>query len=105
LEQSRICVVDAQSWILLVASLVSDPDALISWFSSLDLPPLPRIGLEAGPLPQWLYAGLASPGFSIELFETRHMRDAFKAMPIKINKKDVRGIAPLDATGLVSVGS
>jgi hypothetical protein len=104
LEQSRICVVDAQSWILLVASLVSDPDALISWLSSLDLP-LPRIGLEAGPLPQWLYAGLASPGFSIELLETRHMRDASKAMPIKINKKNARGIAPLNATGLVSVGS
>jgi hypothetical protein len=38
-----------------------------------------RIGLEAGPLSQWLYAAMKEAGHSVVL-ETRHVRDAFKAM-------------------------
>jgi hypothetical protein len=43
-------------------------------------------------LPQWLYAGPKEAGFSAELLETRHVRDAFKAMPVKTDCKDTRGI-------------
>ncbi|MER9249964.1 hypothetical protein [Mesorhizobium sp. M0590] len=35
--------------------------------------PLARIGLEAGPLSQWLFAGLQASGLAVELFETRHV--------------------------------
>ncbi len=49
LVQSSVCVVDAEGSIVREAAVVSDPDALIAWFSSLGLP-LSRIGLEAGPL-------------------------------------------------------
>jgi hypothetical protein len=28
----------------------------------------------------------------VELLETRHVRDAFKAMPVKTDRKDARGI-------------
>jgi transposase len=31
----------------------------------------------------------------VELLETRHVRDAFKAMPVKTGRKDARGIARL----------
>ena len=55
--------------------------------------------MEAGPLSQWLYRGLAKAGFAVELLETRHVRDAFKAMPIKTDKKDARGIAQLMRLG------
>ncbi len=98
LEQSSVCVVDGTGSIVREATVTSDPDALIAWFSGLDLP-LSRIGLEAGPLSQWLYAGLAKAGFAVELLETRHVRDAFKAMPIKTDKKDARGIAQLMRLG------
>ena len=60
---------------------------------------LTRIGLEAGPLSQWLYAGLREAGFAVELLETRHVRDAFKAMPVKTDRKDARGIAQLMRLG------
>ena len=80
------------------AAVSSDPDALIVRFSDLDVA-LSRIGLEAGPLSQWLYAGLAKAGFAVELLETRHGRDGFKAMPIKTDKKDARGIAQLMRLG------
>src|SRR3712207_7828734 len=39
-----------------------------------------RIGLEAGPLSQWLHAAMRDAGLAVELLETRHVRDAFKAM-------------------------
>ncbi len=60
---------------------------------------LARIGLEAGPLSQWLYAGLKQAGFALELLETRHVRDAFKAMPVKTDRNDARGIAQLMRLG------
>src|SRR3981081_72054 len=34
-------------------------------------------------------------GLAVELLETRHVRDAFKAMPVKTDRKDARGIAQL----------
>ena len=98
LEQSSVCVVDGTGSIVREATVTSDPDALIAWFSGLDLP-LSRLGLEAGPLSQWLYAGLAKAGFAVELLETRHVRDAFKAMPIKTDRKDAQGIAQLMRLG------
>jgi transposase len=94
LEHSSVCVVDAKGRIVREAKVLSEPEALIAWFQDLDLP-LSRIGLEAGPLSQWLYAGLAEASFAVELIETRHVRDAFKAMPVKTDRNDARGIAQL----------
>src|SRR5215208_7608508 len=34
-------------------------------------------------------------GLPVELLETRHVRDAFKAMPVRTDRKDARGIAQL----------
>jgi transposase len=39
--------------------------------------------LEAGPLSQWLYSAMKKEGLAVELLETRHVHDAFKAMPVK----------------------
>ncbi len=58
-----------------------------------------RIGLEAGPLSQWLYAGMQQAGLPAELLETRHVRTAFKIMPVKTDRKDARGIAQLMRLG------
>jgi transposase len=38
-------------------------------------------------------------GLSVELLETRHVRDAFKAMPVKTDRNDARGIAQLMRLG------
>jgi transposase len=80
------------------AKVASEPEALIAWFASLGLG-LARIGLEAGPLSQWLYAAMREAGLSVELLETRHVRDAFKAMPVKSDRNDARGIAQLMRLG------
>jgi len=94
LEQSSVCVVDAAGRIVREAKVASEPEALIGWFRGLDLE-LARVGLEAGPLSQWLYAAMRDAGLAVELLETRHVRDAFKAMPVKTDRKDARGIAQL----------
>jgi transposase len=98
LELSSVCVVDAGGKIVREAKVASDPVALIGWFESLGLR-LVRIGLEAGPLSQWLYAQMKAAGLAVELLETRHVRDAFKAMPVKTDRNDARGIAQLMRLG------
>jgi len=74
------------------------PEVLIGWFRGLGFA-VARIGLEAGPLSQWLSAGIREAGLAVELLETRHVRDAFKAMPVKTDRKDARGIAQLMRLG------
>jgi transposase len=98
LESSSICVVDGGGRIIRETQVSSEPEALIAWFGGLGFS-LARIGLEAGPLSQWLYAGMREAGLTVELLETRHVRDAFKAMPVKTDRKDARGIAQLMRLG------
>jgi transposase len=54
-----------------------------------------RIGLEAGPLSQWLHAGLTRAGFAVVLLETRQVKAALSAMVVRTDRKDARGIAQL----------
>jgi transposase len=98
LESASLCVVDATGRIIREAKVASEPEVLIAWFNRLELT-MTRIGLEAGPLSQWLYAGMQKAGLAVELLETRHVRDAFKAMPVKTDRKDARGIAQLMRLG------
>ena len=98
LEYSSVCVVDGAGKIIREQRIASEPEALIAWFRGLGFG-LERIGLEAGPMSQWLYAAMRAAGLAIELLETRHVRDAFKAMPVKSDRNDARGIAQLMRLG------
>ena len=92
LELSSVCVVDAQGKIVKETKVASEPEALVFFFKELGFP-MKRIGLEAGPLSQWLHAGLAQAGFETVLLETRHVKAALSAMTVKTDRKDARGIA------------
>src|SRR5258707_1306350 len=98
LEYSSVCVVDATGKIVREGKAASEPEALIAWFGSLGFG-LERIGLEAGPLSQWLFAAMRQAGLAVELLETRHVRKAFEAMPVKSDRNDARGIAQLMRLG------
>src|SRR5689334_12060998 len=98
LESASVCVVDATGRIVREAKVASEPEVLTVWFRGLGIS-LSRIGLEAGPLSQWLYARMREAGLLVELLETRHVRDAFKAMPVKTDRTDARGIAQLMRLG------
>ena len=97
-EASSVCVLDACGKVLREGKVLSDPDALVDWLSGLGVE-LGLVGLEAGPLSQWLYAGLKSAGIAAELLETRHVRNAFKTMAVKTDRRDARGIAELLRVG------
>ena len=94
LDQSSVCVVDATGRIVREAKVASEPEALIGFLAGLDLR-LARVGLEAGPLSQWLQAALVEAGFEAVLLETRHVKAALSAMIVKTDRKDARGIAQL----------
>src|SRR6202158_5451929 len=98
MEYSSVCVVDAAGKIVREDRVASEVGALVGWLISLGLY-LVRIGLEAGPLSQWLFAGMRDAGLAVELLETRHVRNAFKTMPVKTDRKDARGIAELMRLG------
>ena len=94
LELSSVCIVDATGEIVKEAKVESHPDALLKFFKAFGLP-LTVIGLEAGPLSQWLYAGLTKAGFVTSLMETRHVNAALSATTVKTDRRDARGISQL----------
>src|SRR6516165_9388995 len=73
LESASLCVVDATGQIVCEAKVASEPEVPIGWFGDLGLA-VTRIGLEAGPLSQWQYAGMGDAGLAVELLETRHVQ-------------------------------
>src|SRR6187455_1768628 len=94
LERSSVCVVDETGRIVREAKVASEPETLVGFFAGLGVA-VTRIGLEAGPLSQWLHAGLTGAGFEAVLLETRHVKAALSAMVVKTDRKDARGIAQL----------
>ncbi len=98
LERSSLCIVDATGKICREGDALSEPEVLVAWFAAFGTE-LELIGLEAGPLSQWLYAEMTAKGLACQLIETRHVRTAFKIMPVKTDKKDARGIAQLMRLG------
>jgi transposase len=98
LEWSSICVVDALGKIVKEAKISSEPATLVAFFEALGFA-VKRIGLEAGPLSQWLHAGLKRAGFEVVLLETRHVQAALSAMTVKTDRKDARGLAQLIRMG------
>lgn len=98
LESTSVCIVDASGRVVRETKVASEPEVLVSLFQAHGVA-MARIGLEAGPLSQWLYAGMKAEGLPVELIETRHVRSAFKAMTVKTDRTDARGIAQLMRLG------
>lgn len=98
LELSSVCVVDTTGRIVREAKVASEPEALVRLFQEGGLT-YTRIGLEAGPLSQWLHAGLAAAGFEVILLETRHLKAALGAMTMKTDRNDARGMAQMIRMG------
>lgn len=94
LEFSSVCVVDAKGKVVRESKVRSEPEALVAFLAGLGIV-VTRVGLEAGPLSQWLHAGLAAAGHEVALLETRHVKAALSAMSVKTDRRDARGIAQL----------
>ncbi len=101
LEQTSVCVVDVQGQVVREAKVKSEPEALIGFLRSQAME-IGRVGLEAGPLSQWLHAGLVAAGFDAVLLETRHVKAALSAMTVKTT--DAMRAALRSCCGLAGIG-
>lgn len=95
LEMTSICVVDDDGVIVLEAKAASEPEAIFGVLSGID-GAFERVGLEAGPLSPWLFAGLTAAGLPAICIETRHAKAAMVAMTRNKNdRNDARSLAHL----------
>jgi transposase len=98
-KETSICIVDDAGKIVREARVASEPEALLQVLTNT-LYRFKRVGLEAGPLSQWLYSSLAEAGLPVICVETRHMRAVLRAQINKTDRNDVRGIAQMMRAGL-----
>ena len=98
LASTAICAVTERGAITVVKSAASEPEALVKSLLEIDANIL-CVGLEAGPLSQWLHKNLTEAGFETVLMETRQAKSVMKHIPIKTDQRDAEGLARLLQTG------
>src|SRR5438034_8732125 len=98
-KETSICIVDGAGKIVREVKVTSEPEALLAVLKNPAYR-FKRIGLEAGPLSQWLYSALAEAGLPVSCVETRHMRAVLKAQINKTDRNDARGMAQMMRAGL-----
>ena len=98
-KETSVCIVDDTGKIVREVKVASEPEALLAVLTNPAYR-FKRIGLEAGPLSQWLFSALAEAGLPVICVETRHMRAVLKAQINKTDRNDARGIAQMMRVGL-----
>jgi transposase len=93
-KETSVCIVDDTGMIIREVKVASEPEALLQVLTNPAYR-LKRIGLEAGPLSQWLFSALAEAGLPAICVETRHMRsraDGEGHAPYRLAKRKRPGI-------------
>src|ERR1700678_75177 len=98
-KETCVCIVDDSGKIVREAKVASEPETLLSVLKNPAYR-FKRIGLEAGPLSQWLFSALAEAELPVVCVETRHMQAVLKAQINKTDRNDARGIAHMMRVGL-----
>jgi transposase len=98
-KETSVCVVDGAGQVVREVKVASEPGAILGVLAD-EAFTLKRIGLEAGPLSQWLYGVLAEADLPVICVETRHMKAALSAQINKSDRNDARGIAQMMRVGL-----
>jgi len=99
-KETAICIVDEAGKIVREAKVATDPATIIALLNAAGLE-YARVGLEAGPMSQWMVTGLLEAGLPVVCVETRHMKAVLKAQQVnKSDRNDARGIAQMMRVGL-----
>src|SRR6202046_2231088 len=98
-KETSVCIVDDSGKIVREAKVASEPEALLSVLKNPAYR-FKRIGLEAGPLSQWLFSALAEAEVPVVCVETRHMQAVLNGQINKKDRNDARGIAQMMRVGL-----
>src|SRR5438874_11990075 len=94
LNETSVCIVDKAAKLVREVKVATKPQAILAVLTAEALA-IERLGLEAGPLSQWLYGALAEAGLPVICVETRHMKAALSAQINKSDRNDARGIAQM----------
>src|SRR5512139_850201 len=81
-NETSVCIVDGTGRIVREVKVASEPGALLTVLNR-GAYHFKRIGLEAGPLSQWLYSALAETNLLVICVETRHMRAVLNAQMMR----------------------
>src|SRR5215471_11732289 len=93
-KETSVCIIDESGKVCRETKVPSHPEDLAralhdrAWC-------LERVGLEAGPLSQWLFSGLAATGLPVVCIETRHTKAFLQAQVNKSDRNDARGIVQM----------
>ena len=98
-KETSVCIVDDTGRLVREVKVASEPEALLATLTNPAYH-FKRIGLEAGPLSQWLFSALAEVSLPAICVETRHMRAVLQAQINKTDRNDARGIAQMMRAGL-----
>src|SRR5258708_16863327 len=98
-KETSICIVDDTGRIVREVKVGSEPEVLLKVVGNARYD-FKGIGLEAGPLSQWLVSALAEAELPVVCVETRHMQAVLKAQINKTDRNDARGIAQMIRAGL-----
>ncbi len=100
-KETSVCIVDDTGRIVREVKVASEPDALLAVLTNPAYH-FKRIGLEAGPLSQWLFSALRQVMAICAGIVRQHMRAALKAQINKTDRNDVqRGIAQMMRAGFI----
>jgi transposase len=97
-KETSVCIVDDAGRIVREVKVASEPEALLQVLNKPTYH-FKRIGLEAGPLSQWLYSALGEANLPVICVETRHMRAVLKAQIDKTDRNDARASSKKTRSG------
>lgn len=98
-KETSVCVVNDAGTVLCERKIESEPEAIATLLGSIG-GDFVRVGIEAGPLSQWLVGALVEVGLPMVCVETRQMKALLKAQQInKSDPNDARGIAQMMRVG------
>jgi transposase len=98
-KETSVCILDDTGKIVKEVRVASEPQALLKVLGNPTYR-FKRIGLEAGPLSQWLFSALAEAELPVICVETRHMQAVLKAQINKTDRNDARAIAQMMRVGM-----
>src|SRR5436853_6689216 len=98
-KETSVWVVDDAGKVILEQKVPTEPSDIIALLTSLGVT-YGRIGIEAGPLSQWLFNALTAAELPVICVETRHMKALLTAQQVnKTDRNDARGIAQMMRVG------
>src|SRR3974377_1797796 len=98
-KEMSFCILEEAGRIVKEVKVASEPLAFLKVLGNPTYH-FKRIGLEAGPLSQWLFSALAEAELPVICVETRHMQAVLKAQINKTDRNDARGIAQMMRGGM-----